>query len=182
MELTEQLNLDILMAVISLIPWQDRLQMLSTPSPSARVHLATSLFTRQASIVEVSQKINTAVDESLSKQQKEFYLRQQLQAIQRELANLNRSSKKAKDGSKGARPKGDNIASGPGEGDTSKEFEEEGDEAEYFADIRAKIEAMLPGSEERKMGVKEYRRLKRIPSGSMEHGVIRSYVSKSHKL
>jgi hypothetical protein len=62
MELTEQLNLDILMAVISLIPWQDRLQMLSTPSPSARVHLATSLFAKQASIVEVSHKINTAVD------------------------------------------------------------------------------------------------------------------------
>jgi ATP-dependent Lon protease len=155
--------------------------MLSIPSPSAWVHLATSLFVKQASIVEVSQKINTAVDGSLGKQQKEFYLRQQLQAIQQELANLNRSPKEAKDNSKGAHPKDDNIASGPGDGDTSKEFDEEGDEAEYFADIRAKIEAMLPGSEERKMGVKEYRRLKRIPSGSMEHGVIRSYVSELHK-
>lgn len=181
MEITEQFNLDILMAVISLIPWQDRLQMLSTPSPSARVHLATSLFAKQASIVEVSQKINTAVDESLSKQQKEFYLRQQLKAIQRELANLNRSSKAVHGSSKGAQSKDDNIASGSGEGNASKEFDEEGDDAEYLADIRTKIEAMVPGSEERKMGLKEYRRLKRIPSGSMEHGVIRTYVSKSHK-
>lgn len=140
--------------------------------------MATSLFAKQASIVEVSQKINTAVDESLSKQQKEFYLRQQLQAIQRELANLNRSDKGTQGSSKSIQSKDDNIASGSSEGGASKEFDEEGDEAEYLSDIRTKLEAMVLGSEERKMGVKEYRRLKRIPSGSMEHSVIRTYVSK----
>ncbi|KIM26616.1 hypothetical protein M408DRAFT_330553 [Serendipita vermifera MAFF 305830] len=171
---------DILMAVISLIPWEDRLQMLSTQAPSARIHLATSLFAKHASIIEVSQKINTAVDESLSKQQKEFYLRQQLQAIQKELANLNRS-KGVKSISPGgdidrARTKTGNGSNTSGQGDASNEFDEEGDEAEYLADIRAKLEAMIPGSEERKTGVKEYRRLKRIPAGSMEHGVIRTYL------
>jgi len=155
--------------------------MLSSPSPSARVHLATSLFAKQASIVEVSQKINTAVDESLSKQQKEFFLRQQLQAIQRELANLNRSPRPDKTGAKGSGDSTKSKVGGDrsGQGDTSNEFDEEGDEAEYLADIRAKIEAMVPGSEERKTGVKEYRRLKRIPSGSVEHGVLRTYVSTS---
>lgn len=158
------------MAVISTIPWNDRLQMLSTPSPAARLQLATSIFSKQAAIAEVSHKINSAVDESLTKQQKEYYLRQQLQAIQRELANLNRPSQP------GTKSTGDN--SGKGEkGEGSNEFDEEGDDVEYFTEMRKKIESMMPDSEERKMGVKEYRRLKRIPGGSVEHGVIRNYAS-----
>jgi hypothetical protein len=43
-------------------------------------------------ISKVSKKVNTAVDESLSKQPKEFFLRQQLAAIQRELHLLQRSN------------------------------------------------------------------------------------------
>ncbi|KNZ81783.1 Lon protease like protein 2, peroxisomal [Termitomyces sp. J132] len=45
-----------------------------------------------------------------------------------------------------------------------------------MADLKRRIEAMAVGSEERKMGVRERRRLERIPQGSVEHGVIRSYV------
>ncbi|EDR09375.1 uncharacterized protein LACBIDRAFT_326126 [Laccaria bicolor S238N-H82] len=45
-----------------------------------------------------------------------------------------------------------------------------------MADLKRRIEAMEPGSEERKMGVREWRRLKRIPQGSVENGVIRSYL------
>ena len=156
------------MAVITIIPWKDRLQMLSTLLPSDRLKLATSLLSKHASIAEVSNKISSAVDENLTKQQKEYYLRQQLQAIQRELGELNRPGTKSKAGSAGS-PKSENDA-------TSAEFDEEGDETEYFADIRSKIEKMAVGSEERKMGVKEFRRLKRIPAASVEQGVIRTYV------
>jgi len=46
-----------------------------------------------------------------------------------------------------------------------------------LADLKKRIEAAEVGSEERKMGVREWRRLKRIPQGSVENGVIRSYVS-----
>lgn len=45
-----------------------------------------------------------------------------------------------------------------------------------MVDLKKKIEAMERGSEERKMGVREWRRLKRIPQGSVENGVIRSYL------
>ena len=45
-----------------------------------------------------------------------------------------------------------------------------------MAGLKAKIEAMESGSEERKTGVREWRRLKRIPAGSVETGVIRSYL------
>jgi len=55
--------------------------------------------------------------------------------------------------------------------------DDEQHEADDMADLKRRIEAMEPGSEERKMGVREWRRLKRIPVGSVENGVIRSYVS-----
>lgn len=161
------------MSVTPSITWQDKLEFLRTPSSSARLTLATSIFTKTASISEVSQKISTAVDESLSKQQKEFYLRQQLHAIQRELANLNRGEKKSSNGSTTSKKDGAN----PSSGEHASELDDDGDDADYLAEIRTKIEAMSAGSEERKMGVKEYRRLKRIPAGSVEYGVIRTYVS-----
>ena len=119
---------------------------------------------KHTSISEISKKIASAVDESVSKQQKEFFLRQQLAAIQRELANLNRSNSTS--------PMANNQ-----DGKQSSELDnDEQAEVEDMADIRAKIEAMAQGSEERKMAVREWRRLKRIPPGSVEQGVVRNYV------
>jgi ATP-dependent Lon protease len=140
--------------------------MLSTPDSEARLKLATEIFLKQASISEVTKKIATAVDESLSKQQKEFFLRQQLAAIQRELSTLQRSS--AGEGGVGG--------AGVGGGTSSELDDDEQHEADDMAELKRKIEGMAPGSEERKMGVREWRRLKRIPQGSVEHGVVRSYV------
>jgi len=37
-----------------------------------------------------------------------------------------------------------------------------------LADLKKRIEAAEVGSEERKMGVREWRRLKRIPQGSVD--------------
>ncbi len=119
----------------------------------------------------MTKKIAQSIDESLSKQQKEFFLRQQLAAIQRELNNLNR-------------PPGAANAPGPGSapstGSSSDLDDNEQSEADDMAEIKAKIEAMAKDSEERKMAVREWKRLQRIPSGSVEHGVIRNYVSLQH--
>ncbi|TFK71533.1 ATP-dependent protease La [Pluteus cervinus] len=139
----------------------DKLAILSAPEAEVRLKLITEIFLKQASISEVSKKIASAVDESLSKQQKEFFLRQQLAAIQRELHSLQR---------------GVSSSSGSGEGPTSELDDDEQHEADDMADLKRKIEAMAVGSEERKMGVREWRRLKRIPQGSVENGVIRSYL------
>lgn len=150
--------------------YADKLAILSTPDAEARVQVATDIFIKQASISEVSKKIATAVDESLSKQQKEFFLRQQLTAIQRELHALQRSN-----GANGIVPhsplSGDASSTGPSELDDDEQHE-----ADDMADLKRRIEAMEPGSEGRKMGVREWRRLKRIPQGSVENGVIRSYL------
>ena len=135
--------------------------LLSTPSPADRLALATTLFSKHAAISEVSHKIAASVDESLSKQQKEFFLRQQLTAIQRELNALSRSP----------------LPSSPSStsGDSDLDDDDQHDLSD-LADLKAKIEALPPGSEVRRMGVKEWRRLKRIPAGSVENGVVRTYL------
>jgi ATP-dependent Lon protease len=140
-----------------------------------RLQAASSLFQKHIALSEITTKISQSVDESLSKQQKEFFLRQQLAAIQRELSSLRSSSlpsSSATDSSAfGATSTG---ANGGNELD-----DDESAESSDLLDIRSKIECMEQGSEERKMGVREWRRLKRIPGGSVENGVIRSYVSRS---
>ena len=89
-------------------------------------------------------------------------------AIQRELQSLSNSANN------------NNNVPGVPNNDSSQPVSEldddEANEASDLADIKAKIEAMIPGTEERKMGVREWRRLKRIPAGSVENGVVRSYV------
>ncbi|THH07574.1 hypothetical protein EW145_g3290 [Phellinidium pouzarii] len=135
----------------------DRLDFLSVHNAEDRLKRATQLFVKYASIAEVSKKITSAVDESFSKQQKEYFLRQQLVAIQRELTSLQRD----------------------GASSDSTPSELDGDEAageEDMADIKRRIEAMERGSEERKVGVREWRRLKRVPQQSVEYGVLRSYL------
>lgn len=147
--------------------------LLSTPDTEARLKLATEFFVKQTSISEVSKKIAAAVDESLSKQQKEFFLRQQLSAIQRELQALHRPPSFSSSSNSTPLPVDGNAA---GAGGTSELDDDEQADADDLADLRRRIEAMEVGSEERKMGVREWRRLKRIPQGSVENGVIRTYV------
>lgn len=101
-------------------------------------------------------------------------MRQQLSAIQRELAALTRTTSVSN-----ATPIIPDVQNPNNRGQGSELDNEEQAEVEDMAEIKAKIEAMAKDSEERKMGVREWRRLKRIPQGSVEHGVIRSYVGLS---
>ncbi|KAF8305834.1 ATP-dependent protease La [Clavulina sp. PMI_390] len=153
---------DIVMGVVE-IDWEDKLAFLAVTGVEDRLRKATEIFNKRSDISEVSTKISQEVGETLSNQQKEFFLRQQLQAIQKELSRLSRS----KNGSN---------SSPAGEGSKSSDLDDEKEDEEEAADIRRKIEAMTPQSEERKMAVREWKRLKRIPAGSVENGVIRSYL------
>lgn len=133
------------------------------------------ILTKLHTKLEVTSRIANAVDESLSKQQKEFFLRQQLRAIEKELKELQQTTST----SGNTNPSnGNNRHSGDLDLDSN-----ESDDTELM-DIRRKLEAMTPGSEERKAGVREWRRLKRLlgaggaggGGGSIEGGVIRGWV------
>ena len=132
--------------------------LLSTDSPSLRLQHVTNVLAKQLSIVEVSSKIATAVDESLSKQQKALFLRQQLAAINAELQRLE---------------PGNTDLHGTGNG------QEDEDELELL--IR-RVETLPAGSEVRRVASSEARRLKRIPPQNAEHGVVRNYVRGPHLL
>ncbi|KAJ6581196.1 Lon protease C-terminal proteolytic domain-containing protein [Mycena capillaripes] len=151
---------DILVGTVN-ATFADKLAILALTDAEARLTLAAEIFAKLASISEVSTKIATQVEESVYKQQKEHFLRQQLAAIHKELQSLS-----------GASP--GNLVDG--QSPSSELDDDEQHEADDMADLKRRIEAMEPGSEERKMGVREWRRLKRIPQGSVENGVIRSYL------
>src|SRR5207237_10446979 len=53
--------------------------------PVSRAHKVTQLVTRELEVLEIGSKIQTQIRESMDKTQREFYLRQQLQAIRKEL-------------------------------------------------------------------------------------------------
>lgn len=126
--------------------------LLSTESPSLRLQHVTHVLTKQLSIVEVSTKIATAVDESLFKQQKALFLRQQLAAINAELQRLEPANADLHSGG--------NIAE---------------DEDDLDVLVR-RVDTLPAGTEVRRVASTEARRLKRIPPQNAEHGVVRNYV------
>ncbi|KAF9074465.1 Lon protease C-terminal proteolytic domain-containing protein [Rhodocollybia butyracea] len=148
--------------------------LLSTSNSLSRLQLATMILTKLFTKLEVTTRIANAVDESLSKQQKEFFLRQQLRAIEKELKELQGVS----NGISGNPSPSNSIARNSSDLDLDSN---ESEDAELM-DIRRKLEAMEPGSEERKAGVREWRRLKRLMGttggggSSVEGGVLRAWL------
>jgi ATP-dependent Lon protease len=126
--------------------------LLSTESPSLRLQHVTHVLTKQFSIAEVSTKIATAVDESLSKQEKAHFLRRQLAVINAELQRLE-----------------------PGNSDLHGTGSVAEDEDDLDALVR-RVDALPAGTEVRRVASTEARRLKRIPPQNAEHGVVRNYV------
>jgi ATP-dependent Lon protease len=103
------------------------------------------VLTQQLSIAEVSTKIATAVDESLSKQQKALFLRQQLAAINTELQRLEPVN-----------------ADLHGSGNIA----EDGDDLDVLV---RRVDALPAGTEVPRIASTEARRLRRIPP----HGTLR---------
>lgn len=129
--------------------------LLCTESPSLRLQHVTHVLTKQFSIVEVSTKVATAVDESLSKQHKALFLRQQLAAINAELQRLE-----------------------PGNTDLHGTGGVAEDEDDLDA-LGRRVDALPAGTEVRRVASTEARRLRRIPPQNAEHGVVRNYVRNS---
>ena len=62
-----------------------RQEMLEELDPLARARKVTELVTRELEVLEIGSKIQSQIRESMDKSQRDFYLRQQLQAIRKEL-------------------------------------------------------------------------------------------------
>ncbi|KAH9990850.1 Lon protease C-terminal proteolytic domain-containing protein [Russula vinacea] len=141
-------------AIVSVVGAEhpDKLALLSTESPSLRLQHVTHVLTKQFSIAEVSTKIATAVDESLSKQEKAHFLRRQLAVINAELQRLE-----------------------PGNSDLHGTGSVAEDEDDLDALVR-RVDALPAGTEVRRVASTEARRLKRIPPQNAEHGVVRNYL------
>ncbi|KAG8908806.1 hypothetical protein FRB99_003044 [Tulasnella sp. 403] len=147
--------------------FDDRAEYIRFAAGEPRITKATHIVTKKLSLIEVTSSLTKSIEETVTKQQKEFILRQQLTAIQRELARLHAppsSSPTISTSTPNGQPKSDDELD-----------DQVNDEAE-LADVKRKIEALLKGSEERKAAVREYRRLKRIPPGSVETSVVRNYL------
>ncbi len=75
---------DFIAANIDLDPTQ-RQEILQELDPLARARRITELVTRELEILEIGSKIQSQIRESMEKTQRDFYLRQQLEAIRKEL-------------------------------------------------------------------------------------------------
>jgi len=71
--------------------------LLETDEIEARLKLMVSHLARQVKIFELSQKIETEVQDEIDKSQREFYLRERLRAIRRELGEDDEGQAEAED-------------------------------------------------------------------------------------
>ncbi|MCL5961023.1 MAG: endopeptidase La [Chloroflexi bacterium] len=117
----------------------EKQDLLETLDISERLMKVTAFAYRQLDILEIGSRIQARVREQMEKSQRDYYLREQMLAIRREL----------------------------GEED-EREIEAE--------DYRDRIEKAALPEEARKEAERELDRLIRTPSGSPDHGIIRTYL------
>ena len=67
---------------------EPRQEVLEELDPLARARRVTELATREIEVLEVGSRIQSQIRETMDKSQREFYLRQQLQAIRKELGEV----------------------------------------------------------------------------------------------
>src|SRR5512142_2108625 len=87
------------------VPIEEKQQVLETTELKARMKLVLELLNRKREILKLSNKIDSAVKGEMSKTQREYYLRQQLKAMEEELDELAERLKKA-----GLPPEVDKVA------------------------------------------------------------------------
>ncbi len=77
---------DTIVAHVSL-KLKDKQEILETPAPSKRLERLYELMQSEIEILQVEKKIRTRVKKQMEKSQKEYYLNEQMQAIQKELGD-----------------------------------------------------------------------------------------------
>jgi len=70
----------------------DKQKILEERSPRKRLQMLSKVVMRELDVFELGQKLQTRVRKSIDKDQREYYLRQQMKAIQRELGEVDEGS------------------------------------------------------------------------------------------
>ncbi len=70
----------------------EKQQVLEEISPRRRLQTLSKIVMRELDVLELGQKLQSRVRKSIDKDQREYYLRQQMKAIQRELGDTDESS------------------------------------------------------------------------------------------
>lgn len=143
---------DILASIMPL-DFKDKLTLLDALSLSDRIKITGELVSQRVNTIKVTDKINKSVEDNLTKQQREFILRQQLNAIKDELGEGKRDD------------------NNPSSGSLSKD-----DEDDELEELKAKLTKADLGQEGRKTVQRELKRLKRMHPTQTEYQVCRNYL------
>ena len=81
-------TLSYLIASVMRFSTEEKQELLEEPSLEERLRRLTVLLNREAQVLELGAKIQSDVQSDLEKNQREFFLRQQLRAIQEELGEV----------------------------------------------------------------------------------------------
>ncbi|HKI84389.1 MAG TPA: LON peptidase substrate-binding domain-containing protein, partial [Candidatus Krumholzibacteria bacterium] len=71
---------------------EEKQQALEILHPRKRLEMLSKIVLRELEVVELGERIQSRVRKAMDKDQREYYLRQQLKAIQRELGDVDQSS------------------------------------------------------------------------------------------
>lgn len=85
--IASNLNLDV----------ESKMELLSTPDLSTRLTRLSFYLTRELEILQIGSRIQSQVQQEMAKNQREYFLREQLKAIQQELGELDEKSSEVKE-------------------------------------------------------------------------------------
>lgn len=122
-----------------LLPTHEKQELLETIDVRERLRRLLSILSREVDVLEVGSRIQSQIQTEMTKTQREYYLREQLKAIQRELGEAD---------------------------ERTAEIEE----------LKENINTAKMPEEAEKAATRELDRLQRIPPGSPEYSVSRTYI------
>ena len=76
---------DLIAATLPVLTTQVKQELLETPNVKARLARLVSVLTKEAEVLALGSKIQSQVESEVGRSQREYYLREQLKAIQKEL-------------------------------------------------------------------------------------------------
>ena len=77
--------IDLIAATLPSLTTVERQTLLETPDVKARLKTLVESLTKETEVLELGSKIHSQIQSEMTKTQREYYLREQLKAIQKEL-------------------------------------------------------------------------------------------------